>query len=224
MPAHDIMVVGTSAGGVEALKIVVGGLPRDLPAALFIVLHLLPQRRSVLAQLLSRAGPLPATQAVSGEAITRGHIYVAPPDHHLRVEPGHVRCTHGPEEHRCRPAVDVLFRSAADAYGPRVVGVVLTGMLDDGTAGLRAIKDHGGVAIVQAPQEALYASMPWNALQRVAIDYCLPLAELAPALVGLSAKPPPRKEGFPSRHRPLHEAYQRHHPRVEAGDAPCPLS
>jgi two-component system chemotaxis response regulator CheB len=197
MPGHDIMVVGTSAGGVEALKILVGELPPDLPATLFIVLHLLPERLSVLAQLLSRAGPLPATQAVNGEVITQGHIYVAPPDHHLRVQPGRVRCSHGPKEHRCRPAVDVLFRSAASVYGPQVVGVVLTGMLDDGTAGLGAIKAHGSVAVVQAPQEALYASMPRNALQHVAVDYCLPLAEVAPTLVGLSATPPPEEGAGP---------------------------
>ena len=197
MPGHDVIVVGTSAGGVEALKILVGGLPHDWPATLFIVLHLLPERPSVLAQVLSRAGPLPATQAVNGEAFTPGHIYVAPPDHHLLVEPGRVRCTHEPTEHRCRPAVDVLFRSAACAYGPRVVGVVLTGRLDDGTAGLWAIKDHGGMAVVQAPQEALCASMPQNALQRVAADYCLPLAEVAPTLVGLSATPPPEESAFP---------------------------
>jgi two-component system, chemotaxis family, protein-glutamate methylesterase/glutaminase len=134
---------------------------------------------------------------VNGEAITQGHIYVAPPDHHLLVEPGHVRCTHGPKEHRFRPAVDVLFRSAAYAYGPRVVGVVLTGMLGDGTAGLGAIKDHGGVAIVQEPQEALWASMPQNALQQVAVDYRLPLAEVAPTPVGLSARPPPEERAFP---------------------------
>jgi two-component system chemotaxis response regulator CheB len=191
------MVLGTSAGGVEALKILVGGLPHDLPATLFIVLHLLPERPSGLAQILSWAGPLPATQAVNGEPITQGHIYVAPPDHHLLVEPGHVCCTHGPKEHRFRPAVDVLFRSAAYAYGPRVVGVVLTGMLDDGTAGLWAIKDHGGVVIVQAPQEALWASMPQNALQQVAVDYCLPLAEVAPTLVRLSATPTPEERAFP---------------------------
>ena len=197
MPGHDIIVVGASAGGVEALKRLVGGLPHDLPATLFIVLHLLPERPSFLAQILSRAGPLPATQAMNGAAITQGHIYVAPPNHHLLVELGHVRCTHGPKETRFRPAIDVLFRSAAYAYGPRVVGVVLTGMLNDGTAGLWAIKDHGGVAVVQEPQEALCASMPQNALQHVAVDYCLPLAEVARTLVGLSATPPREESAFP---------------------------
>jgi two-component system chemotaxis response regulator CheB len=152
MPGHDIIVVGTSAGGVEALKILAGGLPHDLSATIFIVLHLLPERLSVLAQILSWAGPLPATQAVNGEAITQGHIYVAPPDQHVLVEPGHVRCTQGPKEHGLRPAADVLFRSAAYAYGPRVVGVVLTGMLDDGTAGLWAIKDRGALPSSKRPR------------------------------------------------------------------------
>jgi two-component system, chemotaxis family, protein-glutamate methylesterase/glutaminase len=191
MPGHDIIVVGTSAGGVEALTTLVAGLPHDLPAAIFIVLHLAPEGPSFLAEILSRAGPLPATQMVNGEAITPGRIYVAPPDHHLLVEQGHVRVTRGPKENRFRPSVDVLFRSAAYAYGPRVIGVILTGALDDGTAGLWAVKDRGGLAVVQDPQDALHSSMPHSALQYVNVDACLPLAKIAPTLVRLAGEPAP---------------------------------
>ena len=197
MPGHDIIVVGSSAGGVEALTTLVARLPHDLPAAIFIVLHLAPEGPSFLAEILSRAGPLPATQMVNGEAITPGRIYVAPPDHHLLVEQGHARVTRGPKENRFRPAVDVLFRSAAYAYGPRVIGVILTGALDDGTAGLWAVKDRGGLAVVQDPQDALHSSMPHSALQYVDVDACLPLAKIAPTLVRLAGEPAPLEGSFP---------------------------
>jgi two-component system, chemotaxis family, protein-glutamate methylesterase/glutaminase len=197
MSAHDIIVVGTSAGGVEALQILLRGLPSDLPAAVFIVLRLSPMEPSFLDEILSRAGPLPVTHAVDGEPITSGLIYVASPDHHLLVEREHVRVTRGPKENRFRPAVDVLFRSAAYAYGPRVIGVILTGALDDGTAGLWAVKDRGGLAVVQDPQDAFHDSMPKSALQHVAVDYCLPLAKLAAILVWLAGEPAPAKGGFP---------------------------
>ncbi len=197
MPGHDIIVIGTSAGGVEALKELAGGLPYDLPAAIFIVLHLSPTGPSFLAEILTRAGPLPATQVVDKEVITPGRIYVAPPDHHLLVEQGHVRVTRGPKENRFRPAVDVLFRSAAYAHGPRVIGVVLTGALDDGTAGLWAVKDRGGLAVVQDPQDALHPSMPQNALRYVSVDACLPLAKIGPMLVRLAGEPAPVEGAFP---------------------------
>jgi two-component system chemotaxis response regulator CheB len=197
MPGHDIMVVGASAGGLEALKLLVSGLPQDFRAALFVVQHIAPEAVSVLPAILSRAGPLPAAHADNGQAIEPGHIYVAPPDHHLLVEPWHIRLTRGPKENRFRPAVDVLCRSAAYAYGPRAVGVILTGSLDDGTAGLWAIKDRGGIAVVQDPEEALFPSMPKSALRHVAVDYCLPLADIAPLLVRLSAIPAPEEGGSP---------------------------
>src|SRR5437588_10453002 len=138
MPRHDIIVVGASAGGVEALKTLVGTLSPDLEASVFIVLHIPPQSPSLLPEILSRYGPLRAVQPKDGDPIVRGMIYVAPPDHHLLVERERIRVVRGPKENRHRPAVDPLFRSAALAYGPRVVGVVLTGALDDGTAGLLA--------------------------------------------------------------------------------------
>jgi two-component system, chemotaxis family, protein-glutamate methylesterase/glutaminase len=134
-----IIVIGASAGGFAVLQHLARDLPSDMPAALFVVWHTPPDGHGVLPDVLTRAGPLPAVHARDGEEIAPSRIYVAPPDHHLLVEHGHVRVTKGPKEHRFRPAVDPLFRSAAYAYGSRVVGVVLSGLLDDGTAGLRTI-------------------------------------------------------------------------------------
>jgi two-component system, chemotaxis family, protein-glutamate methylesterase/glutaminase len=189
VPTKDIIVVGASAGGIEALRTIAGGLPKDLPASVFVVLHTSPESPGVLAHILARAGALPASSAVDGERIQPGRIYVAPPDRHLVIEPNRVRLTRGPKENRFRPAVDPLFRSAAQVYGPRVVGVVLTGNLDDGTAGLWAVKRLGGTAIVQDPEEALAPSMPRSALRQVRVDYCLPVAEIAPVLARLATEP-----------------------------------
>lgn len=174
---HDIVVIGASAGGVEALSTVLGGLPRDLRAAVLVVLHV-ARGRSMLPEILSRAGRLPAAHPEDGDPLEYGKVYVARPDHHLIVEPGKVRVVHGPTENGCRPAVDPLFRSAARAYGPRVIGVVLTGALDDGTAGLAAVKEAGGVAIVQDPDEAFAPSMPSSARALVAVDHVLPMGEI----------------------------------------------
>jgi two-component system chemotaxis response regulator CheB len=182
----DIVVVGASAGGMDALERLVSRLPADLPAAVFVVWHLSPGIKSVLPSVLSRAGPLRACNPEDGDPIVPGRIYVAPSDHHLLVERGYVRVTRGPKENRFRPAVDPLFRSAAYMYGPRVIGVVLSGALDDGTAGLWTIKLRGGTAIVQEPSEALHRSMPLNALENVAVDYKLPAAEIGELLGALS--------------------------------------
>lgn len=146
MSKHDIVVIGASAGGLEALKQLVTRLPSNFPCALFIVWHVAPQYPSMLPQILERICPLPVAHAIDKEAIQPGRIYVAPPNHHLLLKAGHVRVTHGPKENRFRPLIDVLFRSAAVAYGPQVVGVVLTGFLDDGASGLYAIKERGGIA------------------------------------------------------------------------------
>lgn len=188
MPGHDIVVIGTSAGGVEALRQLVRELPTDLQASVFVVIHMPAQSPSLLPDILNRVGPLPAAHAVNGGPISRGRIYIAPPDNHLLVERGHVRVVHGPRENRHRPAVDPLFRSAAVAYGPRVVGVVLTGALDDGTVGMKAVKECGGVAVVQNPSEAIYPSMPRSVLQAMKVDYCVGLAEIAPLLARLSSE------------------------------------
>ncbi len=186
MSGREIVVVGASAGGVEALRALVGGLPADFPGSVFVVMHTAPDSPGVLAQILDRSGPLPAANATNRERIRPGHIYVAPPDMHLLLEPGRIRLTHGPKENRFRPAVDQLFRSAAAVYGPRVVGVILTGGLDDGTSGLLTVKRLGGVAVVQNPEEAFMPSMPQSALAQVEVDYMLPLAEIAPMLARLA--------------------------------------
>jgi two-component system chemotaxis response regulator CheB len=191
---HDIIVIGSSAGGIQALKVLVGGLPPDLPAALFVVQHLAPQVTSVLPQLLTRAGPLPVAHPQDGEVIQPGRIYVAPPDYHLTLVRGQMQVGKGPKEHGLRPAIDPLFRSAARAYGRRVVGVILTGLRDDGTAGLIAVKVAGGAAVVQDPTEAAFADMPRNALRYLEVDYCLALAEISPVLVRLTQRPVPRRK------------------------------
>jgi two-component system chemotaxis response regulator CheB len=188
---HDIIVIGASAGGVEALITLVRGLPADLPAALFVVLHVPAQSTSALPRILSHNGPLPAVHAVNGQKIELGHIYVAPPDHHLLVDNGYVRLGRGAKENMHRPAIDPLFRSAARAYGPRVVGVVLSGVLDDGTSGLKAIKERSGLAVVQDPKEALYPGMPESAIQHVAVDYVGPIRDMPLLLERLAHEPAP---------------------------------
>jgi len=183
---NDIVVVGASSGGLEVLRKLVTQLPANFPAALFIVWHISPEHPSILPEILDQGCPLLVRHASDRETIQPGRIYVAPPDHHLLVEPGHVRVTRGPRENRFRPSVDVLFRSAARAYGPRVIGVVLTGALDDGAAGLYAVKQQGGQAVVQDPREALYPSMPIQAMKAVAVDHCVPMGELAALLTRLT--------------------------------------
>ena len=163
------------------------GLPPDLPAAVFIALHVPSAGQSRLPEILSSSGPLRARHAINGEAIERGRIYIAPPDHHLLVERERVRIVRGPRENRARPAADPLFRSAAYAYGTRVVCVILSGTLDDGTAGLAAIKRRGGLTVAQDPREALYPGMPRNAMDNVALDHCLPVAGIAPLLARLAS-------------------------------------
>jgi two-component system chemotaxis response regulator CheB len=185
--ARDIVVIGASAGGVEALRRLVQMLPAELPAAIFVVLHVLPNTRSYLPELLSGGG-LKVAHAVDGNPIERGRIYVAPPNHHLLVESGHMHLSSGPRENRHRPALNPLFRSAALAYGPRVVGVILTGNLDDGTVGLWEIKRRGGVAVVQDPNEAVYPGMPQSAIGNVDVDFVVKLDDLPQLLTSLVGK------------------------------------
>src|SRR5207248_3847221 len=154
-----------------------------------VVWHLSPGVRSVLPKVLARAGPLPAEHPRDGDAIRPGHIYIAPNDHHLLLERGYLRVTKGPKENRFRPALDPLFRSAAYIYSTRAIGVVLSGALDDGTAGLWAIKMRGGAAVVQDPSDAMHRSMPLSALDNVAVDYKLPVAEIGPLLGRLTREP-----------------------------------
>lgn len=175
---RDIVAVGASAGGVEALRALVGGLPADYPGVVLVVLHLPRDAPSALPAILERHGPLPAATAVDGEPLRPGRILVAPNDHHLLVLDGHVRLTRGPAENGHRPAVDPLFRSAARAYGRRAVGVVLSGSRDDGAAGLATIVARGGAAVVQDPDDALYPWMPRAALLSSGTDHVVPAAKL----------------------------------------------
>jgi two-component system chemotaxis response regulator CheB len=186
VPNRDIIVMGASAGGLPAFSRIIKQLPDQLNAAVFIVWHLSPYSTSMLPEILNRAGKLKAKHPADGEPIERGKIYIAPPDHHLLLELDRIRLTKGPKENRFRPAVDPLFRSAAYTYGPRVVGVVLSGALDDGTAGLWAIKDRRGIAVVQDPADAEQPSMPSSALANVQVDYCLPVSEIPARLVTLT--------------------------------------
>jgi two-component system chemotaxis response regulator CheB len=194
MATHDIAVIGASAGGVEALIRLAGDLQQDLPMAVFAVVHYPEGTPSVLPRLLDRAGPLGATRPRDGDPIEYGRIYVAAPGSHLQVEKGRIKLIRGPKENHHRPAIDPLFRTAALAYGSRVVGVVLSGADGDGTAGLHAVKQSGGVVVVQDPEEALFARMPEGALEYVEVDYCLPLDEIA-ALLSRLAGETARKEG-----------------------------
>jgi two-component system chemotaxis response regulator CheB len=183
---RDIIVVGTSMGGLEALKKLVGDLPHDLDAAVFIVLHTAPGAPSLLADILQRFTPLPVEQASDGDPIRGGTIVVARPDYHLVLEEHKVRLTRGPKENRSRPAIDALFRSASSSHSASVIGVVLTGALDDGTAGLWSIRDRGGIGVVQLPADAAYPSMPTSAITHAGADHVTPLAEMGSLLGRLS--------------------------------------
>ena len=180
---RDIIVVATSAGGVDALCELTKHLPKDLDASVFVVMHI--GATSELSQILSRCGNLPAVSAKNGKRYERGCIYCAPPLCHLSIKDHKTVLTRGPRENGHRPAADVLFRSAARTHRERVIGVVLTGGRDDGSAGLFAIKARGGIAIVQDPKEAMTRNMPQNALNMVDIDFCLPVRQIADVIVEL---------------------------------------
>jgi two-component system chemotaxis response regulator CheB len=185
MPNRDVIVIGASAGGVEALQEVVRGLPRDLPAAVLVVLHMPPAGGRSLPGILARATDLVVGPAHDGEALEHGRVYVCVGDKHLLVGADEVHVRAGPRENGHRPAVDPLFRSAARFYGPRVIGVILSGTLSDGTAGLHAVKRRGGVAVVQDPVDALYDGMPVNAMEYARVDHVAPAKEIGPLLVRL---------------------------------------
>jgi len=183
---HDIVVIGASVGGVDAIPCLIRSLPASLPASIFVVLHSAPQGRGLLPEIIRKNSALPVRHAVDGEKILQGHVYVSKPDYHLMLERGRTRVVRGPKENFHRPSIDSLFRTAAECYGPRVAGVVLTGNLDDGTAGLYAVKRLGGVAIVQDPKDALAPAMPNSALRNVKVDHCLPLTLIGSLLVRLA--------------------------------------
>lgn len=180
---RTLVVMGASAGGVETLRRIVADLPEDLPAAVCVVLHISPGAPSALAAILGRAGRLPCRPVGDHERLRDGEILVAPPDRHVVIEDGHVALSAGPRENGHRPAIDALFRSAAEALEGRVVGVVLSGTRDDGTAGLALIKAHGGLALVQDPDEALYGGMPANAIAHVPVDAVAPSGQIANTIV-----------------------------------------
>jgi two-component system chemotaxis response regulator CheB len=183
---HDIIVIGGSSGALEELRKIVAMLPADLPASIFVTLHTSPESPGILADILSRAGTLRAKHPEHGEEIRPGTIYVAPPDSHLLVNSGYVKVSRGPRENRHRPAIDPMFRTAARAYRSRVAAIVLSGMLDDGSAGLMAVRAAGGLGIAQDPAEALSTEMPSRAIEYAGADYVLPIQEIASLIVTLA--------------------------------------
>ena len=179
--SQRLVVIGASTGGVAALRQLSAALPGDFSAPVLIVLHI-GAHDSLLPDLIAADCALDVSRAVDGEPLRPGTIRIAPPDLHLTVEDGVARLMRSPKENFARPAIDPLFRSAALDFDSRVIGVILTGMLDDGTAGLQAIKGAGGIAIVQDPDDAIEPSMPTSALRHVDVDHCVPLVEM-PALL-----------------------------------------
>jgi two-component system chemotaxis response regulator CheB len=207
MGVGDIVVVGGSAGSIEALAELVRGLPSSFSGSVFVVVHFPGSVSSTLPRILSRAGSLPAEHAVDGQPIKPGRIYVAPPDWHLHLNDGHIRLTRGPKENGHRPAVDPLFRTAAHQFGPRVVGVVLSGNLNDGTAGLLTIKQRGGRTLVQNPDTALYQGMPRSAIDNGAADYVLTVPEISELIARLAVEPMHPMEEVPMSEDRLEEPH-----------------
>ncbi|MBR0903610.1 chemotaxis protein CheB [Bradyrhizobium liaoningense] len=182
MSNRDIIVIGGSAGATQPIKQILNHLPADLPAAVFIVLHIPAQGMGILSTVASSAGPLPVRQAQNGMKIEPGHIYLAAPDHHLMLSEDHIFLGRGPRENMVRPAIDALFRSAALYHGPRVIGVLLSGLLSDGAAGLNAIKRCGRMTVVQDPSDAMADEMPRRAMEATTVDLCVPGAGLGDVL------------------------------------------
>jgi two-component system chemotaxis response regulator CheB len=179
MTKPKMVVIGASAGGVEALTTLVRLLDKDFPAPILVTVHFPVSSESMLPNILTRTGKMPASHPKDGESLKSGHIYIAPPNQHLILEDGMIRLSSGPRENGHRPAIDPMFRSAANAYGSGVIGIILSGTLDDGTTGLAVIKKAGGKAYVQDPDEAFFSGMPLNAIEQVSIDEILPIAGLA---------------------------------------------
>jgi two-component system, chemotaxis family, protein-glutamate methylesterase/glutaminase len=198
MSNRDIIVIGGSAGATAPLKALLAKLPTDLPAAVFIVLHIPAQGIGMLATVASSATKLPVRQAESGMIIENGHVYIAAPDRHLLIFESHVMLGRGPRENMARPAIDALFRSAALQYGSRVIGVVLSGLLSDGAAGLNAIKRCGGITVVQDPSDAIADEMPRRALEVTMVDLCVPGSQLGDVLSELAREPAGERLPVPS--------------------------
>lgn len=181
-----VVAIGASNGGVDAIRELFAHLRPDIPAAFFITQHI-GQQRSYLPEIICQHGFV-CRHARNGERIVPGHVLVARPDHHLLIRRAHVALSRGPRENWARPAIDPMLRTAAEAYGPRVVGVILSGYLNDGTAGLFDVKRRGGITVVQDPNDASCPSMPSNALSRIAVDYCVPIAGMPAVLYRASKK------------------------------------
>jgi len=186
MSNRDIIVIGGSAGATAPIKTILGALPKDLPAAVFIVLHIPARSIGILSTVAAASGPLPVHEAADGMLVEPGHVYLAAPDHHLILTKGRIRLGRGPRENMARPAIDPLFRSAAAAYGPRVIGVILSGLLNDGASGLEAVKRCGGVTVVQDPADAIADEMPRSALKTVTVDLSVPSARIGDVLSDLA--------------------------------------
>jgi two-component system, chemotaxis family, protein-glutamate methylesterase/glutaminase len=186
MAKRNIVVIGASAGGIEALQQFLGALPKDLDAAVLIVLHTSNHADSLLPAIMGRVCPLPVIHPEDGARIQRGRVYIAPPDFHMIVEGDLLRLIQGPRENLHRPAIDPLFRSAAASHGKKVIGVILTGSLDDGTAGLMVVRARGGEAVIQEPLSAMFSSMPKSALEQVPDAHVLPLEEIPGLIVRLT--------------------------------------
>lgn len=201
MPQH-VVAIGASAGGLEALTAIIQRLPRSIDAALLVVMHTRSNGSLGLPSILSRGSELTASFAVDDQPLEAGHVYVAPPDFHLVVEASRLRVVHGPRENGFRPAIDPLFRTAAREFGPRVIGVILSGALSDGTYGLSVIKQHGGTAIVQHPDDAVIPSMPRSALAAVDVDHALPASDIA-AMIATLTRSQPEREANMARSRDL---------------------
>jgi len=194
MPQHDIITIGASVGGIHAVKEIVSTFPENLPAAVFVVIHTTEDNPGRLPPLLNRVSKIPVLYAVNDTPVLNGRVYLARPGQHLVIDRNRIKLNNAARENRHRPAVDVLFRTAAQAYGSRVVGVVLTGNLDDGALGLAEIKLRKGIAIVQDPEEAYAPSMPRSALEAVGADYVLPLDEIGPQIIRLATGASPQPE------------------------------
>jgi two-component system chemotaxis response regulator CheB len=191
---RDIVVVGASAGGIEALRSVLGGLPRDLGATIFVTLHRTPSSQSILADVLGARSSLPVREPRGAERIKRNVVYLAPSNLHMRMTSDHVTLDHGAKQHHTRPAIDPMFESAAAAFGPRVIGILLSGNLSDGVRGLLAIKAEGGISIAQDPSEAEWPAMPANAIIYDHVDMVVRLKTLPATLTDLVGRSRRRRE------------------------------
>jgi two-component system chemotaxis response regulator CheB len=207
---HNIIVIGTSAGGLEALDALVGHLPTDLASAIFIVQHMAPQNTGIaLLSRLEKYRAFHCSLATNEERFEEGRIYIAPADHHLLVKKDHVLVTKGARENRYRPGIDPLFRSAAAMHGPHVIAVLLTGVLDDGTAGLMAVKKCGGITIVQDPKDATYPEMPQSALNAMDVNHCVPISEMSGLIEKYTKEHPAMGKAIPDEIRTEAEIAER---------------